>query len=129
MVGRAVEAAAAGDARCRHARRVDVDLGIAEAIARPDVEVADAPRKGRPRINRIEVGGVRRVAKAVGAAAAIGARARRERTALQIQTPDHLDPAARHSAEHIRAAEYTRLADAMYEPNRRRDPSQAGHRT
>src|SRR3546814_9897591 len=30
MVGRAVEAAAARDARCRHARRVDVALGIAD---------------------------------------------------------------------------------------------------
>src|SRR3546814_16223346 len=47
MVGRTVEAAAARDSRRHHVRRVDVDLGIAEAIACADVPIADPPRQRR----------------------------------------------------------------------------------
>src|SRR3546814_19670934 len=47
MVGRTVEAAAARDSRRNHVRRVDVDLGIAEAIACADVQIADPPRERR----------------------------------------------------------------------------------
>src|SRR3546814_15590949 len=55
MVGRAVENAL-GEAGRRRARRVDVGLGIAEAIAGADVEPRDAAREGRAGVKGIDVG-------------------------------------------------------------------------
>ena len=48
MVGRAVKNILRLRTRRKDRGLVDIDLGIAEAIARPDVEPADAAREGRP---------------------------------------------------------------------------------
>ncbi len=82
---------------------VDVNLGIAEAIARPDVEPGDPPGEGRAGIDRIEVRDIAGVADEQAAVGApiVGARAGGERPGFEIQAAGSFDPAAGKAADDV----------------------------
>src|SRR5690606_687943 len=80
MVGRTVEIAPG-----KTARAVEVDLGIAKAVARAHIEAAGALRERRTGIERIDIGDIVAAGDKAADAAAVGARARRERPAFKVE--------------------------------------------